>query len=101
MKMYAIDGAMLTETPEIRIGDKIYKVDNRLSTVKRIAEEIKASPNEEMDISLKNALGAEAHAEIVAMDLPVTAMAEIMITVSAAVNGWTVEETRKRFLGEK
>ncbi len=34
-KLYTIDGKLLTNTPEIRIGDKVYPVDSRTSTVKK------------------------------------------------------------------
>ena len=97
MKFYTIDGALLTEKPEIRIGDKIYKVDNRMSTVKRLGDEIKKSQDEEMDITIRLILGESAYTEIMAQDLSVLAMQEIVITISAAVSEITVEEARKRF----
>ena len=28
-KLYTLDGKLLTETPEIRIGEKVYPVDSR------------------------------------------------------------------------
>jgi hypothetical protein len=101
MKMYTVDKALLTETPEIRIGDKIYKVDNRLSTVKKVAEAVKASPENEMDETIKLCLGEQAYKEIVEMDLPAPAMQEIVVIISAAVSGITAEEAKKRFLGAR
>ncbi len=101
MKMYTVDKALLTETPEIRIGDKIYKVDNRLSTVKKVGEAVKGQPEDEMDITIRLCLGEAAHKEILEMDLPAPAMQEIVIIISAAVSGITVEEAKKRFLGAK
>ena len=35
-KMYTLDGALLTGAPEVRIGDKVFHVDNRVSTVKKL-----------------------------------------------------------------
>ena len=35
-KLYTLDGKLLTETPEIRIGEKVYPVDSRQKTVKKI-----------------------------------------------------------------
>ena len=37
-KMYTLDNKLLTETSEIRIGDKVYPVDDRVKTVKKIQE---------------------------------------------------------------
>ena len=35
-KLYTLDGKLLTETPELRIGEKVYPVDSRQKTVKKI-----------------------------------------------------------------
>ena len=35
-KLYTLDGKLLTETPEIRIGEKVYPVDSRQKTVKKM-----------------------------------------------------------------
>lgn len=37
-KLYTLDGKLLTETPEIRVGEKIYPVDNRKKTVTKILD---------------------------------------------------------------
>ena len=39
-KLYTLDGKLLTETPEIRIGEKIYPVDNRQKTVAKLQSTI-------------------------------------------------------------
>lgn len=39
-KMYTLDQKLLTEVPEIRIGDQCYPVDNRASTVKKLMKEL-------------------------------------------------------------
>ncbi|NLN46294.1 MAG: hypothetical protein GX153_06990 [Clostridiaceae bacterium] len=99
MKLYTVDKALLTDTPEIRIGAKVYKVDNRLSTVKKVGEAVKEHPQEEMDATIRLCLGEAAYKEIIGMDLPAPAMQEIVVIISAAVSGITVEEAKKRFLG--
>ena len=35
-KMYTLDDKLLASSPEIRIGDKVYPVDNRVKTVKKV-----------------------------------------------------------------
>ena len=35
-KMYTVDGKMLVEKNAVQVGDKIYAVDDRLRTVKKI-----------------------------------------------------------------
>lgn len=97
MKLYTVDGAMLTETPEIRLGDKIYKVDNRFSTVKRVGKAVGADPENEIEITLKECLGAAAAKEILAADYSISVMREIILMISAAVSDITVEEARARF----
>ena len=37
-KMYTLDSKLLTGTPEIRVGDKVYPVDDRQKTVKKILD---------------------------------------------------------------
>lgn len=37
-KLYTLDGKLLTETPEIRIGEKVYPVDNRTRYRKKADE---------------------------------------------------------------
>ena len=38
MKLYTIDDKLLTERPEIRIGEKVYPVDDRQKTVEKIMQ---------------------------------------------------------------
>lgn len=93
MKRYTLDGKLLTETPEIEIGDRIYKVDNRTSTVKRL-EEINQDDTEQI---LAVALGEEAAAEIAALDMPFPALIELVILVVSAMTGEVPEDVRARF----
>ena len=98
--MYSIDGEKLTRRPEIRIGDKIYTVDNRLSTFERLNGRMKVAEGAgEMEIIISEALGQDMYEEIRAMDLPYGVMYEIVIIILAAIQDLTVEEARARFQG--
>ena len=37
-KLYTVDHKLLTETPEVRIGDKVYAVDHRQKTVRKMED---------------------------------------------------------------
>ena len=99
MKMYTIDGALLTETPEIRLGDKVYPVDDRQKTV----EKIMGLEKSENDISsaiketFSLAFGKSKAKEIDDMNLPYPAYQRLFETVIAAITGENPEEVSKRF----
>ena len=44
--MYTVDNKLLTECPEIRIGDKVYPIDDRQKTVEKV-QKIAASAKQE------------------------------------------------------
>ena len=92
---------MLFRSPEIRIGDKIYEIDNRLSAYERINERVKAGDGSEFEIIIGEALGCENYAEIVGADLPYGVMQDVVIIILAAIQDLTVEEARSRFRTEK
>ena len=102
--MYKIDGEKLDRRPELRLGDRIYSVDNRLSTFRKISlmlsenEEL-GQRNDEFEVVVGQALGACAYDEILAMDLPFAAMQELVIIILAAIQDLTPEEARRRFRG--
>ncbi len=96
-RMYSIDEKILLDKPEIRIGDKIFAVDNRLKTFEKINDELKASSGDELYIVLKNALGEKAFLEIEAMDLSFAVMYKIMVLIMAAMQDITEEEAERRF----
>lgn len=81
-KMYTFDNKLLTEKPEIRIGDKCYPVDDRTSTVKALMKkmrEIKEDSEEMLDsdeIILRAAFGKNA-SEILKMGLSFRAQNEL------------------------
>ena len=50
-KLYTLDDKLLTEVPEVRVGDKVYPVDNRQKTVmaiQRAMEQTDADPAAQM-----------------------------------------------------
>lgn len=102
-KLYTLDHKLLTDTPEIRIGEKIYAVDNRQKTVKKIQEVSKEINSEDpytgIDKALELALGPVAAKEIDDMNMPYPAYQRTFELVMAAVTGEDPEEITKRFQG--
>lgn len=100
-KLYTLDHKLLTDTPEIRIGEKIYAVDNRQKTVKKIqsaAQSIKQDdPYSGIDTVLELALGAKAAKEIDELDMPYPAYQKMFELVMAAVTGEEPEVIAERF----
>lgn len=104
-KLYTLDGKLLTETPEIRIGEKIYPVDNRQKTVAKLQETIanQENPNDLMAgvaSVLILALGEKAAQEVEAMNMPYPAYQQLFELVIAAVTGEDPEEVGARFPGK-
>lgn len=102
-KLYTLDGKLLTETPEIRVGEKIYPVDNRQKTVKKLmelTEDAKGDIGKRIDEVLKLAFGPEAFREIDGMNLPFPAYQKLFELVMAAVTGEEPEEIEARFQGQ-
>ena len=92
-KLYTLDGKLLTETPEIRIGEKVYPVDNRTSTVKKL---MKIDQND-IDAGLKLAFGNKAAKEIDEQDIPFAAYVQLVKVVIAAMTGEDEDEIDARF----
>ena len=98
--MYLIEEARLNGRPELRIGDRIFTVNNRLSVFRKINNLLKSDTDtglSELEIVIGCALGQDACDEIFEMDLPYAVMEEIVITILAAMQDLTVEEARRRF----
>lgn len=99
MKIIATDGKIITgdNFPNIQIGDKLYPVDNRMSTYKKIKKIDYLSdaidPDEEM---LKLALGKENAEEIINMDLSVESFSNLTFIVMAAITGEDPEELKEQ-----
>ncbi|MBQ7596181.1 MAG: hypothetical protein IJU45_05920 [Clostridia bacterium] len=99
MKIIATDGKIITgdNFPSIQIGDKLYPVDNRMSTYKKIkkidylSESI--DPDEEM---LKLALGKENAKEIIDMDLSVESFSNLTFIVMSAITGEDAEKLKEQ-----
>lgn len=99
-KMYTLDNKLLTETPEIRIGDKVYPVDDRVNTVKKILE---ISKNVSDDLYggiskvLDLALGKKSAKEVEDMNMPFAAYQKMFELVMAAITGEDVDVIADRF----
>lgn len=108
-KLYTLDNKLLVETPEVRIGDRLYPVDNRTKTVKEILAAVskrkKASENGEdrmgavagMDEALTLAFGEKAVREIKPDELPFDAYLKLIELTIAAVTGEEPEAVAARF----
>lgn len=103
-KLYTLDGKLLTETPEIRIGEKVYPVDSRQKTVKKIlalSDDESKPMGERIDEALKLALGDKNAVEIDRMDMPFPAYQRLFELVMNAVTGQEDEPDKARFQAEK
>ena len=99
--MYVVDSEKLGARPEMRIGDKIYQIDNRLSTFTRINERIRCQDGVgDFEVIIGEALGVAVLAEIIEMDLAYGVMFDIVIIILAAIQDLSVEEARSRFRQE-
>lgn len=96
-KIYTLDGKLLTERPEIRIGDKIYAVDDRTSTVKKLS----ALDSNDTQAIYELAFGDKAAKEVAAMDLPFAADIQLCKLVVAAMTGDDPAEVEERFRSEE
>lgn len=92
-KLYTLDGKLLTETPEIRIGEKVYSVDNRTSTVKKLMK----IDQDDTNAILKLAFGDKAAKEIADQDIPFVAYLQLVKVVIAAMTGEDEDEIDARF----
>lgn len=97
MKMYTLDEKLLTGCPEIRIGDKVYPVDARTSTVRKMGKLDDVNNDSEI---LKLALGEKAAKEVEAMDMPFPAYLELIKLLVAAMTGEEEEDINARFQGK-
>lgn len=98
-KLYTLDEKLLVGTPEVRIGDKVYPVDDRQKTVKKL---MKLTGDEKdieknMDEVLKLAFGEKAAREIDEKNLPFPAYQKLFELVIAAMTGEEPEKASTRF----
>lgn len=98
-KMYTLDKKLLTEKPEIRIGDKCYPIDNRVKTVEKInkekSEEMSSFENIERILVLL--MGKQAVKEINFYEMPMPAARILMELAVAAATGEEPEDVSARF----
>ena len=92
-KLYTLDQKLLTNTPEIRIGEKIYPIDDRTKTV------MKATKLDTANVSkiLELALGQKAAKEVEEMNLPFAAYQQLLEIIIAAMTGEEPEAVSARF----
>ena len=87
-KMYTLDKKLLCSSPEIRIGEKVYPVDDRKNTVIKVTKLFNDSKGdvEKIDEALELAFG-EKFKEIDEMDLSFAAYQKLFELVIAAMTG--------------
>lgn len=105
-KMYTLDKKLLTEKPEIRIGDKCYPVDDRTSTVKQLMKDLKTVDEDSAEMLnademiIKAAFNKNAK-EILGMGLSYKAQSELAQMAMAAMTGEEYNPTDRFQTAEK
>jgi hypothetical protein len=85
-KMYTLDEKLLVGVPEIRIGEKVYKVDDREKTVKKVMALY--NNGEKKDIEKIDEMFKPAAAkEISEMNMPWAAYQKLSEIVISAMTG--------------
>ena len=93
-KMYTVDGKLLVEKNAVQIGDKIYAVDDRVATVKKI----QAVTGDDADKQiLELALGKAAVKELDIDNMRFPVFSALMSKVMAAVTDEDEDEFDARF----
>lgn len=96
--MYNISQQEIEKKPEIRIGNKIYTVDSRLSTFLNILKKLESqNEKEEINIIIGEALGQDALNEIIEFDFSYSIMQDIIILILAAIQNIDIKEAKERF----
>ena len=98
-KIYTTDGKVITEAPQIQIGDRLFAVYTRKSTYDKMQKEIEKSKGgrPEEDIILEFAFGKAAFKQIQEMDLPLNGFLNLITYVYAAMFDISFEEAQERF----
>lgn len=107
-KMYTLDDKLLTGVPEVRVADKIYPVDNRAKTVKKLMKELNAVKDgdetviDSDEMIIKAAFGKSSK-EILDMNLPFEAQSTLSQIALAAMTGedYEPEKEADRFQKEE
>ena len=95
-KLYTLDQKLLTNTPEIRIGEKIYPIDDRTKTVMK-ATKLDTANVENVSKILELALGQKAAKEVEEMNLPFAAYQQLLEIIITAMTGEEPEAVSARF----
>lgn len=98
-KIYATDGKVVVEAPQIQIGDRLFTVDTRKSTYDKMQKEAEENRGKraEENIILEHAFGKAAFKQIQEMDLPLNGYLNLITYVYAAMFDIEFEEARERF----
>ena len=108
-KMYTFDKKLLVDGPEIRIGKKVYPIDDRKKTVKKLLKELhKIDKDDDSvidsdELIIKYAFGDNAE-EILEMDMSFKAQQKLSEDVLAIMTGEDPEtkgDTEGRFHDEE
>lgn len=88
-KMYTLDKKLLVGSPEIRVGDEVFPVDDREKNVKKIMKLFNESGKDDMDKTdeaFRLAFG-ENYKKIEEMNMPFAAYLKLQDLVIAALTG--------------
>lgn len=89
--MYTLNRELMEPKAEIRVGEKVYLVDDRTSVVKKVmalTRNNQQDTEQQMEQILKMVLGQKAYQEIEEMDLPFAAYLQLFeMTVDAITGG--------------
>lgn len=97
-KLYTLDNKLLIGTPEVRIGEKVYPVDDRTKTVKKLMALSSKGKDDVENIGeiLKLAYGSN-YSEIEEMNMPFAAYQQLLTITVAAMTGEDPERVDARF----
>jgi len=97
--MYEVDRVLLDVKPEIRVGDRVFAVDDRMSTFIKMNRVLAEAETQvvEFDVVISHGLSDEALMEIKAMELSFAATHRVAMLVMAAMQGISEDEARRRF----
>jgi len=97
--LYEVDKVLLDVKPEVRVGDKVFLVDDRMSTFAKMNRALAEATTElsEFDIVIAHGITDEGLAEIKQMDLSFAVMNRVALLVMAAMQGVSEEEAQRRF----
>lgn len=104
MKLYTLDNKLLCEGPEIRIGDKVFSIDDRQKTVEKVmALQKKMQSDDQQDIStmikeaFKLVFTPKVAEEIDSMNMHFPAYQKLFELVMGALTGEDPEKVEERF----